>query len=97
MCGLVDRVLRSGKVSDVGLALDSRTQPLIKLLPEGEFLVSAQEKVSAFFKLDGGEVFKSTVNWAHVPEVVGACVRACVRVLAWHPLLCHADPMVSPL
>lgn len=42
-------------------------------------------QVCVYVNLDGSDVMKSTVNWEHVPEVIGAhacehvCLCVCVR------------------
>jgi hypothetical protein len=69
-----------GHVKDIGVLLDSN-RPLIKFLPGNQFLVSVQEKVSAFFQMDGSVLY-STVNWLHVPEAVGMSCCGASQVLS---------------
>ena len=54
------------------MQLDNKTLPLIKLLPDGQILLSGTEKTSVFVQLSGAPVpHKAPIQWLHRPEVIG--------------------------
>jgi hypothetical protein len=75
---------KSGEKRDIDLTIDSKTSPMVKLIPgdEPELLLAGLERVGVFLSFDGSPLPKSNLIWSQSPTVVGYCYPYVVSMVA---------------
>ncbi len=56
---------------EIHVRLDSKTQPLTKLLPGDELMLAASEQLGLFVDFFGAAIQKNPISWEHAPQAVG--------------------------
>jgi hypothetical protein len=63
----------AGPPLEIPVALDAKTNPLIKLMPDETLLIAGMERVGFYIRFDATPAPKSTLTWSQSPSDIGYC------------------------
>mmetsp|Transcript_24844 Transcript_24844/g.86512 ORF Transcript_24844/g.86512 Transcript_24844/m.86512 type:complete len:998 (-) Transcript_24844:74-3067(-) len=66
----------TGDVHEIGVPLDNRSTPVIKLMPESEMLLASQENMGIYVTFNErgwAPAMRGTMAWGHSPTVLAYC------------------------